>query len=220
MSHAKIPAIVALALLLVPGFAHAKRFELTPYAGYRWGGDIRDANSIADVALFDLEFQNGVNAGVMFNVVTSVPYLQLEALWDHQFAALQAKNNETGERIDIGDINIDNWHLGILYEISQVYEYTDEPPLRPFLGFTVGGSRFNPNDEDIGPEWRFSVAFMLGIKWFFAERLALRMQGRLLTTYFNSNNETFCDDAGRCFTLADAAFMNQFGLTMGVLFSF
>ena len=208
------------ALVMLPQAADARKFELTPYGGYRWGGDLRDTNSSADGALFDLGFENGAVMGVAFDLVTTVPYLLFEIFWDRQFTELAAKDNQTGESTSLGNVDIDNVHLGIVYELSQVYNYSSAPPVRPFLGFTFGGARFAPANEDLDKQWRFTIGFMLGINYFFAERVGLRVQTRIMTTYFNSSSETFCDEAGRCFVLADAAFMNQVDLTGGLLLSF
>ena len=213
--------VVLMAVLVVaPGVVEASRYQFTAYGGYRWGGEVRDANTVADAVLFDLEFENGPVAGLIFDLVTSAPYMQLELSWDHQFTSLDAKNNTTGEVDKLGDVSIDTWHLGFLYEVSQMYNYTDTPPLRPFLGISLGGTRYGPAVESIDSEWRFSIGFMLGIKVFFTERVGVRMQGRLLTAYFNSDDGLFCDSAGRCFAATNAAFVNQFDLTAGITLGF
>lgn len=208
------------AVVVLPRAADARKFELTPYGGYRWGGDLRDTNRSADGALFDLGFENGAVLGVAFDLVTTVPYLLFEIFWDRQFTELSAKDNLTGESSSLGTVDIDNVHMGIVYELSHVYNYSDSPPVRPFLGFSFGGARFAPRNDALDKEWRLTIGFTLGIKYFFSERIALRTQTRIMTTYFDSSSKTFCDEAGRCFVLADAAFMNQVDLTAGLTFAF
>jgi len=212
---------ILLALLLVAAAvpASAAHYELTAFGGYRFGGTIKGEDSVAR-PVTELEIEDGGSFGLIFDLRTSMPMLMLEFFWEHQFTELQAENLSTGEKTALGKLSVDYVHAGLLYEFSSVYDTSSDPPLRPFLGFTLGATRFGP-EGDLDTEWRFSIGFMLGVKYFPWERVGFRVQTRLMTTYFDGNTEVFCDpQTGQCFTLTNAGFMNQGDITLGLILEF
>ena len=210
-----------LALCLVAAFAipaSATHYELTAFGGYRFGGTIKDSNTPAQ-PLTELEIEDGPCVGLIFDLRTSMPMLLLEVFWEHQFTNLNAEVISTGEKTTLGALSVDYLHAGFMYEFSAMYDTSSDPPLRPFLGFTLGATRFGP--EGLDPEWRFSIGLMLGAKYFPWERVGFRLQTRLMTTYFNGNTDTFCDPVtGDCYSITNAAFMNQGDITLGVILEF
>jgi hypothetical protein len=215
--------MLAVSVALVGTEARAARYEVTAFGGYRWGGKVEggsyDPSSPGNYG-YDLKINDGPNFGIVVDWNTITPQLQLEVFWEHQATDLRINDNVTGEQYALFDVNVDYWHAGILYEISQPYENAASPPVRPFLGLTLGATRFGPQTDRYEKAWRFSVGFMGGVKTFVNERVGFRFQSRLMTTYFQGDSGSFCDNTGVCFTVLGATLMNQIDLTAGVIFTF
>ena len=63
----------------------------------------------------------------------------------------------------------------------------------------MGGTRLDPKSAGVDDEWAFSAGISGGLKYFFTERLALRVEGRGLLSFFNSSGVIFCGfPPGQC----------------------
>lgn len=93
----------------------------------------------------------------------------------------------------------------------------------PFFATTIGATRFAPDgNSGLGDEWRFSVALGGGLKVaLLGERLGLRLQARLLTTFLSSESTIFCPGNGQCqFTIHDTTATFQGEGSAGVFVAF
>jgi len=216
--------IAAMCVALGAADARAYRYEVTAFGGYRWGGKVQGGNydtSSPGYYGYDLKIDNGPNFGLIVDWNTLTPQLQFEVFWEHQITDLRINDNVTGEQRALFDVNVDYWHAGILYAFSEVYADPEgRPPVTPFLGITLGATRFGPQTDRYESLWRFSAGFMGGIKTYINERFGVRFQSRLMTTYFQGGSGAFCDNTGVCFTVVDASLMNQIDLTAGVFLNF
>ena len=224
MMKARI-ALATLVVLIVPAISFAQaphRYELTAFGGYRWGGEFKGGNfsNNPGVNQENLQISNGGNFGLVFDLVTSTQQLQFELMWERQMTSMDVKDNVTGEKQYLGDGVVDYLHLGVLYEVYQPSQLEGESTVRPFVGITMGSTRFAPSD-DRSSAWRFSVGFKVGMKTYLAERIGLRLESSLMTTYLNSSDDMFCSNAtGQCYRFPTSAFMNQIDVTAGLVFLF
>lgn len=218
MNRSRVVLLVVLVSLFAAS-AQATRWELSAYGGYRWGGTVKGENSQAE-PLVELDINDGATVGIAFDLRTSIEMLLLEVFWEHQFSDLSATVYSTGDTDQLGSLTVDYFHGGFLYEFSSMYDTSSDPPMRPFLGFTLGATRFGP-EGDLEPEWRFSIGFLLGVKYFPWERVGIRVQTRLTTTYFANDPQTFTDPTtGQSYSLTNAGFMNQYDVTGGLVLEF
>lgn len=217
-----LPMVVAVVLIFSTTASAQHRFEVTPYAGYAWAGSVKDGNygTINNLVPFDLDVANSAAFGVMFDIVLPSPQAQVELLWQRQQTSLELQNRETGEESTLGDLSIDFIHAGIIYEFYQPYtNYVNTARVRPFVGVTLGATWYK-FEHDPDDEVDFSAALVLGLKTFANERVALRIQSRLSTTYLDSEDATICDEFDNCYVLAGASYVNQIDLTAGITITF
>lgn len=145
------------------------RFEISPFAGYQFGGKL-------SVQTGTLSVKDAMNYGVAldFYIRSGV---QVELAYIRQESELRRKDVLTGITSPLFDMAVEYYQIGSLYEIRP-------GRVRPYALITVGLTHFNPKPKDSSSEWRFSFGFGGGVKAFVTERIGFRFQGRLLFPYF------------------------------------
>jgi hypothetical protein len=83
-----------------------------------------------------------------------------------------------------------------------------------FSQFTLGATRFS-GGSFFEPDWKFSLMFGLGVKYYLTRVLALRLQGRMPLTFIGSESQFGCGPHG-CFTSVGGLGIVQFDLSIGV----
>jgi hypothetical protein len=73
------------------------------------------------------------------------------------------------------DMSVNHFQIGSLNELP-----VENEAIRPYGTLTLGTTWFNSKEENSNDEWMFSVAAGLGLKYFFNERIGIRLQARLL----------------------------------------
>jgi opacity protein-like surface antigen len=110
------------------------------------------------------------------------------------------------------DMNTHYFQLGAQYEFRK----TSKQRAFPFALFTVGATLFDAKDASINDEWRFSVAFGGGGKFYLAKNLGLRLQGRILMPMTFSGGGMWCGTGGCSVGVGTWATVVQFDFTAGV----
>jgi len=193
------PLILTVTLFLVPFSALAREFEITPFVGYQFGGDV-------DVYFEGQRTNVGVNDsenwGLMVNIELS-PVTQLELLYSTQDT--QADARRYGET---RGLKIDYWQIGMLYSFNP-YEQVN-----PFVVFGIGAT--NLGVDGLSSNTRFSGNIGGGAKFLLSDRFAIRLEGRFYSTYINSTT-TYCDPIF-CYGYNNNLY--QFDVTAGLVFRF
>jgi hypothetical protein len=157
-------------------------WEIAPFYGYRFGGDIDDSDSNTDVSL---DLNNAPAYGVVFDF-PSGHHTQWEIFYTRQQTSVDI-NGSLLSRESV-DVDIEYLHAGGIYVMDGGKE-------RPYVGFTLGATRFSP-DGDYDNEVDFSVAFVGGVKFQLTRHLGLRLDARALGTLTDSQGEFAC--SGGC----------------------
>ena len=182
----------------------AAEVEVTPFVGYQFGGGFETREG-------DLTIDPSANLGLVVSLRTRHDGL-VEFLYSRQSTVLEFSGVlESG---DLFDMTVEYLHFGGLWEIE-----TDRR--RPFIGLTLGGTHLDPRDSGFGDEWAFSAGISGGLKYFFTERLALRVEGRGLLSFFSSSGGIFCGfPPGQCgFTVSGTNFL-QIDVLAGLTVTF
>lgn len=168
--------------LLLPALAVAQKVELTPFVGYRFGGQIdEDANVHFGSGDFDID--DDTSAGLILGFAVTRG-LQVELIWSHQATRLLEDRGFFGGDAELFDIDLDYYHAGVAYQwvLGQV---------RPFVGASLGATELNPDEPGLASETRFSIGIGGGVKLMFTRNLGLRFEGRLLATDLVDDDD-FC----------------------------
>jgi len=205
----KILLVTALMMLTaVPSAVADDRFEITPFIGYRFGGDfdnINDPNS--RIRAVDVEDSEAY--GLLFDINLGENG-QIELSWASQSTNLTAKQYN-GPNVDLGNSRVDYWHIGgnLLFGDS-----LDDG--RGFLTFSIGATNINP--DDFSSETDFSFGFGGGMKFYFNDTLGVRLQAKLLSTYINSSSSWWCSYG--CWTVTTGNYLLQAEIDAGLIFRF
>lgn len=202
-------AVPLIILCLMAGLAapRAGSFELSPFYGYRLGGDFDDVSSSV---ITELEIQNSDSYGLTFGYAFNDRF-ELEGLWSIQESDLDIFL-AAGPTQTIG-FEVQYFHVGGL-----VLSGDSLDTKRGFFSFSAGVVSFDP--EGAKDETYFSWSIGGGGKFYFNDWLGLRLQGRFFPTYINStSNGYFCGFYG-CYETADANFLTQTEFTAGLIFRF
>jgi len=206
-----LPAAALLALL--PSAALAQRIEVTPLAGYRFGGSLAlvDTTTGADQRQ-ELEVADHAAWGVQVAVRVSRDS-EAEILYARQDTRLQTSGLFTGQ--EVFGLALESWQFGGNYLFGE-----EKERVRPYIGMGLGLTRLLPKAAGLLDENRFSASFAGGVKLWLARNLGFRFEARGFLTVLDSNHHTFCTSPGTCHVDAHSTDIFQTELRGGVVLRF
>jgi hypothetical protein len=154
---------------------------LTPFYGYRGGGEVQEFSSGTN---FDL--QDAETYGLIFDKKLA-PDRFLEILWSHQETVVDASRIGSTE---FGS-DIDYFHVGMMNEF-------DDGRTRPFVATGVGVTYLSPEESGLSSDTRFSLNLGGGVRAMLGseQRIGLRLEGRIYGTFVNSSGAVWCGGGG------------------------
>lgn len=188
-----------------PSTAAAQTVEVTPFGGYRFGGDFFELVTEQPVDL------DGAPAlGVAVDVPVSNGF-QIEGLFTHQEAHVSVPARPFGPA-KRWRVSVDHWQGGGLQEF-------DSGRARPFLTGTLGLTRYAADGDS---EIRFTASAGGGVKLFPVPRIGLRLDGRMFATFVEGDGDGgfFACTPGICLIALDAHVVWQAEFTAGVVVKF
>lgn len=200
--------ILALVLLLDPVSTFAQgKFELTPFAGYQFGGKLRMYEG-------DIKLQDGMNYGLMLDIEVAKD-TKLELFWSQMdsYAEFKPFYNYEYLQVDPVDMNIGYIQIGTVREINM-------DNIRPFGSFTLGTTYFKPQNQtttNYSDDWQFSVTLGGGAKIWLSDRIGIRLQGRLMLPMFWGGAGFSFGTGGSGFTVGAGTSMVQGDFTGGLI---
>jgi hypothetical protein len=166
----------------------APRFEVTPFVGYRFGGefDVQGADGEAERSIdLDDDTSFGLDIGLYRdnNSFYELLYSRQESGVDSSDAALRGL-----------DVTTEYLHFGgtLLFDQDTWY--------RPYLSMTIGATRLDPSGG-YDDETKFSASLGGGFRFPINERIAATLGARAYVTFVGSDTELFCvsiDGASSC----------------------
>ena len=208
MRRFSIPVALGSLMLGLPTLADvpAARVELTPYVGYRGGGNYLDVVGEADFGE-DVTFGAVLNIRSRFNT-------QWEILYGHQATDIDTSASSLdGSKLEL---DMDYLHVGGTYLF-------DGELVRPFLALAFGATRLSPEESTIKSETYFSGSLGTGIRLNLTDQLGLRVEGRIFSLFGKTNSLVFCEgdeNGGGCFLAGDGRRIFQYEGSVGVTFRF
>ena len=176
-------------LLAVPATASAApKFEVTPWVGYRFGGEFdvqgEDGESTRSIDLDD-DASFGLELGLYRdnNSFYQLLYSRQESGVDASEPVLQGL-----------DVTTEYLHFGgtLLFDHETWYQ--------PYLSMTIGATRLKPSGG-YDDETKFSASIGGGFRFPINERIAATLGARAYVTFVGSDTELFCisiDGAASC----------------------
>jgi opacity protein-like surface antigen len=207
----KIIAVVILCLGLGVSCARAQgRFELTPFGGTRFGGQIDLATNAQDIDYFNIK--STWDYGVI-GTVTIWPKFQVEAMWNREPTQLEAHNATTGIFSAPTDATLDMFQFGPVYEFGN-----EQAKLKPFITGGLGFTNFHSNGV-LPFDNRFSANVGGGVKYFFTPHVGLRLEARYSPTETSTSTGIVCGPFG-CFSTRIHNYAQQGQANFGLILRF
>ena len=177
--------------------------ELLGFGGYQVASNVQ-------VSEGDLNIYSNPNYGVGlgFEVDRGI---QAELIWIGQktFAELQRWQGGTEP---LFDLYIHYFQAGVVYE----FRHTRKQKAFPFTSFSLGATMFSPIESSVDDEWRFSVTFGVGGKFYLSDKVGLRLQARLLLPLNFTSAGMWCGPYGCSVGVGSWATFVQADFTGGI----
>jgi hypothetical protein len=133
------------------------RFGISPFYGYRWGGEIQDASTGSEYS-----FKDAPAYGLILDYAPMDYYGRFELLWSRQDSSVDFHGNNGLGKVDI---TID------VIQVGSMAEYGSER-LRGYASAHVGATHFS--SDGYGDDTKFSFSIGAGVKAFLTKNIYLR----------------------------------------------
>jgi hypothetical protein len=204
--------LAGFVLSALPSLALGQNVEITPMAGYRFGGTLYSfrtttggvpsaALEVADSAAF------GAHLGYRFGD------FEFELLYARQSTSLETPGLFTGT--PVLDLSLDSFQGGGNYLFA-----TKDAKVVPFIGFGLGFTILSPERRDLSDETRFSASFAGGAKFWFSKHVGLRVEARYFLTVFDSEIDGPCGPGVSCDDFRNSRDLSQGEGRAGLIFRF
>lgn len=193
-------------LVLFPAAARADwGVELTPFAGFRFGGSFED-----NTTGLDLDVDEGESFGLILGL-QATQESDYELFYSFQKTELKGEGVLSGE--PLFDLDIHYLHLG------GTYLFQGER-VRPFISGGLGLTYFSPNGPGLDSEIDFSLSLGGGVKIPISKKVGLRLEGRGFLTILPENTDIFCVSSGgaACAVRVQGDVFGQVELLAGISF--
>jgi hypothetical protein len=167
-------AITAIIVLFfsIAGITYSQdhKVEITPFGGYMLGGSVKFYEG-----KFKVE-DNACYGGMLAVQVSSGDYIEFSYTGMNTVGDWKPYSDYISEHPaqDV-DMAVNHFQIGTVNELP-----LDNEQVRPYGTLTLGTTWFNLQEENSNDEWMFSVGAGLGLKYFFNDRVGIRLQARLL----------------------------------------
>ena len=178
----KVQTLCLLLLTPVTAIADAgagARFELTPFAGYGFGGDFEDLETGAN-----LELDEAGAFGLILDIAADAT-TQWEVLYLQQRTELDA--GDLFSEQPIVDVDVHYLHGGGTYLL-------DGDRVQPYVAGSLGLSRLDPGPAGLDTENYFSFSLGVGLRLLPSERVGLRLEGRWFGMLIQPIDATHCSN--------------------------
>jgi opacity protein-like surface antigen len=183
--------------------------QVTPFAGYRFGGEFEDKDS---GETFELDDDSSYGLSINF------PYTDLTE-WEIYYSQQSTSVDAAGFSVTDNRFDLDIDYL----QIGGTYLFEETPAAVPYFVATVGITRIDPDLEDTSSDSFFSFGVGGGWKFFPASRVGLRLDGRFLGTFIDSDSKIFCqsdETGGGCAVALKGDLLYQFEIQAGLVVRF
>lgn len=188
------------------------RFELTPFAGYQWGGSF-ETDAFDVVPAGELQLDDAWSWGVVLSFVarrgSALELIYLRQDTDVGFDPVGAP-----AEIPLGGF-ANNY-----IQIGGRQEFGHSPRLRPFVSGSLGINILDPKVQGFGTSTRFAWSLGAGAIFMGSGRIGFRTDIRWwLTPVPSGDYGTWCDFYG-CFVVEGTEWLSQGQVSGGIIFAF
>jgi hypothetical protein len=203
--------LLSLFLTLPTLAAKSGAIEVTPFAGYRLGGDFTIAGDFYDMSdPQSLEIE--IDEGSSFGVIVAWPYddkRQGELLFSHYESELIPASLLTPYT---SDLSVSYLHIGGNVPISNTL-------IPVWFSGGFGVTHFSPDAKELDDETKLSINLGFHSKLQLSEQVAIRLGARVYATLIDAKDAMFCDN-NTCEVAISSDMWVQSELSAGLTFTF
>ena len=210
MPHRFTTALL-IGLALTGVLSAAGRFEITPMALYRIGGEFEaeDGENTRDLLI-----EGGPGFGFTFGVDYDKNY-QLEFSWLRQQSELREETGSLSPSVRLFDLNVDQYQFNGLY-----HWLLEGGRVRPFLIFGIGATYLDPVPADVDGSLHLSVRMGGGLKLGIGKHAGVRVQGCYVPTYVSEETRVIGVLPGEVYIVTAGQFFHQLEASGGLYIRF
>ena len=205
-------ATLVLVLLAVstPRVAAQYKFEVQPFAGYKFGGGADVAGNALGISRINVESSLAYGVTATFNPAEN---LGLEFLWNRQSTNASGSYSGGGTYPTKVGVTLDQFHGDFLFSLAG-----HGSKVEPFVLVGVGATDMHGAGNSTT---RFSFGVGGGVKYFVSKHIGFRAQARYTPTYlYSTNGGVWCNWWGYCWVVPNDHFLQQGDVTGGIVFRF
>lgn len=175
---------LAGALLLCSVVAHAQsapRFEITPFVGYRLGGEF-DVSSDADTAAGSVDLDSAASYGIDVGL-----YRDRNSFYELLYSRQEASLDSSDVTLSSVDVSVQYLHLGgtAMFPLEDNW-------FVPYLSLTIGATLLDPQSGSFDSETKFSGSLGGGLRFPVNDNVAVALGLRGYLTFVDSDTGLFC----------------------------
>ncbi|HEY3515627.1 MAG TPA: hypothetical protein VGL98_01175 [Gammaproteobacteria bacterium] len=214
----RFAAAVAMGMAIGPAAAQEPpfRFEITPYAAYRVGGEFEPQGEPKDVPAGGFELHEGNAEGLILDIRTSEGNGQWELLYAHQATKLDTQPSfVAGPTLDL---DVSHFQFGGTYLFN-----VDSPAIAPFISLAAGLARYEPRLDGTDAENYFSWSLGGGVHMRAHRRVGVRLEARAFSTIIDDDSALFCvvsPAVNSCAIAVEGDQLYQFEARVGIVARF
>jgi hypothetical protein len=149
------------------------RIEFIPMGGYAW---TLSMDVYSGLTSGELDIKDAGYYGAILDINLARPGYktgQLRLLYRREDSDLTYRSGLTSQSTDV---TVEYWQIGGVGGIQR-------GQAMPFTQVTLGGTRFSGGGQD---EWKFSMIFGLGVKYYASPKVGIMLQGNWPITFTDS----------------------------------
>jgi len=183
--------------------ADSGNFTITPYVGYRDGGDFKDA--VSDTKL---DIDESDTLGLIFG--WEVKDGQLEISYSRQASELTGSSSASPDALV--DVDVTN----LLFAGKSILD----PDIGSYISILVGLTEIDFDSDELDSDIRPAFGFGGGIDRPIGDNLGFRLGLRGIVTFLDNNEDEFCDSTSSCPIFIDDNALVQWEIFTGLSIRF
>lgn len=214
LARSLIPAAACAGLLLaLPARAdESPKFEVTPFAGARFGGQF-DVSDPATGATDSVDLQSGGSFGVDFGL-----YRDGESFYELLYSRQATSLDSNVAALQGVDVTVEYYQFGGTLTFPE-----QAPHFVPYLSLTVGATRIGVDAAGADTRTKFSGSLGGGVRIPFNDNLAASLGVRGYVTLIESDTDILCvsgSSGGTCLLKSSGSTFIQGEAQLGLTFRF
>jgi hypothetical protein len=201
--------LIALLIFLgISGVFAQARVEITPFGGYLLGGSL-------DFYQGKFKIDNAASYGGMLAVkAAGGNFIELS------YTRMDSKGNWKPYSNYFNDFPADTFDIAMNYlQINSLNEFPlDNEKIKPYGTAGLGASWIHPKEGSANDEWMFTFNAALGLKYFFNDRIGIRIQARMLLPMIFNGGGFYFGYGGSGVYVSSTAVLVQGDFTGGLIF--